>query len=273
MTTTKSGPGQSKRRAGTVLMIISAVMLAIAVVVGVLAVTSATKDFKGMADDARAMSNGSVSLQLDDGDGRTVFQSLSGSGSTTDASCTVTGPDGTVPFEAADDTATLPVGDQTLRAVGSFEATSTGSYELTCTGSGLFLGPNLTTGFVSGILGAIGSLLLFGLGLLLGAIGLGVWLYGRSQDKKALAGGYSGGAGYGAGSGYGAGAGYGAGSGYGGPPPPPSQGYGDQSYGGQGYDQGSAGQGYGDQGYDQGSAGQGYGQGPTTPPPPPPADR
>lgn len=238
------------KRIGAVLfwvgLVITIVSVAVAIFSGIRAVDTVTT----AVDKAAPMPNGSATVQLQEGDKRTIYEQASYEDSaqgTSSAVCEVSDPDGNAVDLSTSTDLSGSDGDVSVVGVGSFEASQTGAYQVECTGATTLIGPSLDFGELgSGALGVLGGILGAGLGLLLLVLGAVLWFVGRSRAKKAAAG--PGGP-YGSG-GYNTG-GYNTG-GYG-PPPPPSSG---------------PPAGSGNPAPGSGPSSPGYG---STPPPPPPS--
>ncbi|MCK0111656.1 hypothetical protein MWU75_05840 [Ornithinimicrobium sp. F0845] len=227
-------PGHGKRKGGAITfwigIAIGLVSLALAIVLGMTSFRAITE----AVQDAQP-TNGDITVSLQAGDERTIYQVEEGA---EQATCTVTGPDGQELSinRGADISGTS--GDTTYVNVGNFTAAESGDHHIVCEGPRTLVGPALdiagAVGGFLGVLAGIGGMMLGGLLVIVGAI---LWFIGRGESKRAMAAG-PGGYGY------------------------PQGGY-QGGYQPGGYQQG------GDQqaGYQQG----GYQQG-NPPPPPPPRD-
>ena len=163
-----------KRRAGTVLLIIGAVIGVIALAVGVWAAVG-FRDGLAKVDDGRVnLSNGSVRVQLIEGDERMLW----GEGARL-SNCRVSGPGGQMAIQHTDVTVTV----NSSKYFGSyrFTADQSGTYQVNCSGEG-FVGESITVGGVAGV--ALGIVVAIMAGLLAGLlllIGLILFLVGRKN--------------------------------------------------------------------------------------------
>ncbi|MGB3257031.1 MAG: hypothetical protein WBA72_03485 [Ornithinimicrobium sp.] len=206
------------KRFGAILFWLGLVITIIGVAVSIFGGSRAFNAVSSVVDDATIMPAGAATVQMDEGETRTIFEQTDGAQAT--AVCQVSGPSGeAVPLDASSGLSGT-LGDVSYAEVGTFEATQAGTYQVQCTGGGTtLLSPAVDFGTVgSGALGLIGGILGVGLGLLLLLIGAVLWFIGRSRAKKAAAG-----APY---------AGTSGNDGYNTPPPPPGAGS-PPSYGSQ----------------------------------------
>ncbi len=172
--------------------------------------------------DAAPMPGGNSTVQLAQGDERTIYEESQTGLSV--AECSVLGPSGQPVTLSRDTDLTGSLGDVSYVNVGSFEGTEAGLYEVTCSGAATLIGPSLDVEAVgTGALGVVGGLLGAGLGAILVIAGAILWFLGRSRSTAA-----------------------GTPSDSGSPPPPPGS-YGGSvppspgSYGGQPADRGPSG--------------------------------
>ncbi|MGB3763486.1 MAG: hypothetical protein WA966_09700 [Ornithinimicrobium sp.] len=173
------------KRFGAILFWLGLVITIIGVAVSIFGGSRAFNAVSSVVDDAAVMPPGGATVQMDEGETRTIFEQTDGDQAT--AVCQVGGPDGeVVPLDASSGLSGS-LGDVSYAEVGAFEATQAGTYQVQCTGGGTTLiSPAVDFGTVgSGALGLIGGILGVGLGLLLLLIGAVLWFIGRSNAKKA----------------------------------------------------------------------------------------
>lgn len=200
------------RRFGAVLFWLGVVILIAGGVLAYLGGVRAVDAVRSTVDEAGPMPGRTATVQLEQGDRRTIYERTQNDFPS--ASCEVTGPGGsrqelTRPSETGG-----ALGGTSVIDVGEFEAATAGSYTITCAGGETLLGPSPDLdGLGSGALGVLGGVLGAGLGLLLMLIGAILWFVGRSKDRSP--GGQQGPAPYGDGA-------HGGGYADRPPPPPPS---------------------------------------------------
>lgn len=209
------------KRIGAILFWVGLVITIASVAVTIFSGLRAFDTLSSGVDGAGPMPNGSATVDMGEGELRTIFEDTSSGAAS--AVCEVSGPEGNmVPLESAQDFGAAEdfggTSDGVSYAeVGSFESTQAGQYQVDCSGGTTLIGPSIDIDELgSGALGVVGGILGVGLGLLLLVIGAVLWFVGRSRAKKAATSGPGGPYGQG---GYSQG-GYNQG-GYGGPPPPP----------------------------------------------------
>ncbi|MGB5952468.1 MAG: hypothetical protein WBG57_08160 [Ornithinimicrobium sp.] len=172
------------KRFGAILFWVGVMLCIVSIAVAAFAGFRAADAIQTAIDEAVPMPGGSSTLQLDEGDERTIYeQSQSGIPS---ARCSATGPgDAAVPINrTSDQSGTL--GDVTYTNVGSITAGEPGTYTVTCTGAITLIGPSLNIEAVgTGIVGVVGGILGGVLGGSLAIVGVILWFIGRSRAKAA----------------------------------------------------------------------------------------
>lgn len=182
---TYAGPGHGKRRWGVGLVLAAVVVGLLSIGAVVWAGWSAVQGAREAFGDAEQMPGGTVTVSMQAGETRVVLADDGAGG----VSCTVSGPDDQ-PLDA-EDPAEI---DQRVQdaAAGSgtflraFTAEESGEHTVQCQGGATRISGPLSTGdWIPRLLGLVGGVLGFGLGFLLLAGGLVLYLVGWLEDRRA----------------------------------------------------------------------------------------
>ncbi|MGB3186725.1 MAG: hypothetical protein WBG36_12345 [Ornithinimicrobium sp.] len=172
------------KRFGAIMFWVGLVLVIASVAVGVFGGLRAADAIGTAVDDAAPMPNGSSTVQLAQGDERTIYEESQTGVSV--AECAVVGPSGQPVTLSRDTDQSGTLGDISYVNVGSFEGTEAGPYEVTCTGAITLIGPSLDFEAVgTGALGVVGGILGAGLGAILAIVGAIMWFVGRSRATAA----------------------------------------------------------------------------------------
>lgn len=187
--------GKGLRLAGTILLILGAVITLACVGAGA---ALAAVGFKDAADNfheiqtASTPINGTGVVTLQANDQRNLYAhsmttASSGSSLTPAPACTVTDPAGADVPLSTNTTISVTDNNEQLASFASFTAGQTGTYTIRCSGNqAVRLGKPLPMGqILSGVGGVLLAVLGGGFGFTLLIIGLVLYLVGRSRRKKA----------------------------------------------------------------------------------------
>ncbi|HHU09323.1 MAG TPA: hypothetical protein GXZ60_04815 [Intrasporangiaceae bacterium] len=176
-----SGPPRKSglRRAGGWMFFIGLALLILGIIGLVLGFGRAVGSFDPADFDSPTVEvAGSTPVDLTAG----ATRSLSASSTSADvaATCTVTGPNGSVQVVSSE------VFGETIPNLANFTAVDSGEHVIECSQPGVVLGPAIDPGDIAGAgMILVGALLLGGLGFLLALVGAIMWLVGRSRDNSA----------------------------------------------------------------------------------------
>ncbi|MCT1460383.1 hypothetical protein M3G03_12685 [Aestuariimicrobium sp. p3-SID1156] len=177
----KPSDGSGMRRAGKVLMAISAVLAVITVVCSVLSYNW-LKEISALVDNSVQVRGGTATVTLNPGDRKAIWVPTGAAGR-----CEVAGPDGEPLTLGGTGSVTITANQDEYHRMGTFTATEAGNHTLTCSGDsdGILVGEDFDAGSVArgafALMGAIGAGVTGG-GLFL--LGLILWLVGRSQRTR-----------------------------------------------------------------------------------------
>lgn len=177
----KPSDGSGMRKAGKVLLIISAVLAVITAVCTVLS-CNWMKEITALVDNGVEVRGGTATVTMSRGDRKAIWVPKEASGR-----CDVTGPDGEPLTLGGTGSVTVTANHDEYHRMGTFTAAKAGQHTLTCSGNpdGVLIGEDFDSGSIVrgafALMGAIGAGVLGG-GLFL--LGLILWLVGRSQRAR-----------------------------------------------------------------------------------------
>ncbi len=180
-TPTPTDPGRGFRITGIVLTIVGALMAVVCVGGGIaLGVVGIGGSVSKVSDGEVISGTGQVTLEADES-----LQLYRRQGDTP-PSCTMQTPDGQPPASGTSQSSSITIQGDTWQSFDSFRTTASGDYVLSCTGGDVLVAPPLSIG---GIFAGVGGILLAVFGGLGGlaflAIGIVLWIIGRSRRRQA----------------------------------------------------------------------------------------